>query len=271
MHKLLCSTGALIGIPNDRNYRLLESLAKELQCDGFEFMMYSSWYDEVEDLIKYLKELKLYIPVVHCEKRIGEGITKGGEDELEAYRRFEINCRLAKEIGAIKLVLHLWNGTISDSNFSNNLKAYAHLQEIAIRYGLDLLIENVVCNVYNPMKHWLELKEKYSDIHFVFDTKMAAFHNEMDLLYDMIWLWKDKHIQHYHVNDYAGGYMDWKNLKVLPIGKGNIDFDKFFNFINSIGYEGDFTVESTAFNKEGVVDIDMLNSQFDIIRDRLKK
>ena len=270
MNKILCSTGALIGIPNGRNYRLLEELSKQLNCDGFEFMMYSTWYEEVDELINYLKEMKFFIPIVHCEKRIGEGLSKGGDDAIEAFRRFEINCNLAKEIGAKKLVLHLWNGTISDSHFNNNLNAYETLKEIADKYGLELLIENVVCNVHEPMRHWRELKDKYPDIHFVFDTKMAAFHDQIDLLYEMIWLWKDGHIRHYHVNDYAGGYMDWKNLKVLPIGKGKIDFDKFFKFIHDSGYAGDFTVESTAFNSEGVVDVEMLNEQFELLRKMLK-
>lgn len=42
MNQLLCSTGALIGRPNGRDYRLLGGLSKKLECDGFEFMMYST-------------------------------------------------------------------------------------------------------------------------------------------------------------------------------------------------------------------------------------
>ena len=104
------------------------------------------------------------------------------------------------------------------------------LAEMAEAHGLDLLVENVVCNRENPMKHWCELKEKYPEIHFIFDTKMAAFHEQLDLLYEKEyeWLWKEGHIRHYHVNDYAGGYMDWKNLRTLPIGAGHVDFERFF-------------------------------------------
>lgn len=64
--KVLCSTGGIIGPRNQRNYRLLEAYSKELSCDGFEFMMYKAWYEKADDLISYLKELQLYIPVVHC-------------------------------------------------------------------------------------------------------------------------------------------------------------------------------------------------------------
>ena len=50
MSKILCSTGALIGKPNNRDYKLLEPLSQNLSCDGFEFMMYNSWYDKAGSL-----------------------------------------------------------------------------------------------------------------------------------------------------------------------------------------------------------------------------
>lgn len=269
MSEILCSTGALIGRPNGRDYRLLEPLSQQLTCDGFEFMMYSSWYEEVDELVSTLQAMKLHIPVMHCEKHIGENISMGGETKLrEAYRLFEINCQIAEKLDAEKLVIHLWDGLTSDSNFLNNIKAYPYLVDMAKQYKVDVLVENVVCNHEDPMKHWCELREKYPDIHFVFDTKMAAFHEQMELLYkkEYEWLWKEKHICHYHVNDYAGGYKDWKNLRTLPIGKGHIDFKCFFDYIHKISYGDTFTVESTAFGDDGVVDIHMLNEQFAYIR-----
>lgn len=273
MKKVLCTTGAIIGEPNGYDYKLLEFLSKQLLCDGFELMIDSVWYNDINALKSYLQELKLYIPVVHCEKSVGEMISKGGETDLiEAYRLFEIDCDVARSIGAKKLVLHLWGGRTSDSDFQNNLNAYQYLNEIALKYGCDLLIENVVCNVENPMKHLCELRVKYPKIHFVYDTKMAAFHEQLDLLYeaDYDWLWKNGHICHYHVNDYSGGYMDWSNLRTLPIGKGKLDFKRFFEFIKKIEYKGDFTVESTAFDSEGIVDIAMLNEQFRYIKESVR-
>ncbi|MBQ7838916.1 MAG: sugar phosphate isomerase/epimerase [Lachnospiraceae bacterium] len=272
MNEILCSTGALIGRPNGRNYKLLEFLTGQLSCDGFEFMMYDTWYGEVDALVNTLTALQLHIPVVHCEKRIGEAISKGGKEELEdAYHRFEINCGIAEKLQAKKIVMHLWDGITSDANFENNIKAYPQLTEIAGSYNMDLLVENVVCNHESPMQRWCELAEKYPDIHFIFDTKMAAFHEQLDLLYDekYEWLWKEGHIRHYHVNDYGGGYKDWKNLRTLPIGKGHADFERFFKHLQKTGYEGTLTVESTAFNAEGVVDIKMLNDQFEYIRKAL--
>ena len=273
MHKVLCSTGSLIGRPNGRDYHLLEKYCPRLECDGFEFILYDSWYDQAESLAAYLKNLRLNIPVMHCEKTLAEHISAGGEEELrEAFRLFRINCELANRIGAEKMVFHLWNGIISDSHFENNLRAYPDLRETAEEHGLTLLVENVVCHG-NPMTHWEELYRHYPDIRFVFDTKMADFHRQMDLLYapEYAWLWQENHIIHYHVNDYGGGYMDWNNLKVLMLGKGHIDFERFFSFMGETGYTGDYTFEATGFDKTGQVHIEELNAQFALARDYLSR
>ncbi|MBR4083804.1 MAG: sugar phosphate isomerase/epimerase [Lachnospiraceae bacterium] len=274
MAEILCSTGTMIGRPNGRDYRLLGKYASQLHCDGFEFMMYSTWYEKIEELTEYIKGLGLHIPVVHAQKGIGEKISIGGEENFaEAYRHFELNCMLAKDIGALKLVMHLWDGRPSDQQFFNNVKAYPVLRNIAEKYEVDLLVENVVCNQKDPLTHMCELVKKYPDIHFVFDTKMAAFHSQLKKLYEpeYAWLWKEGHIRHYHVNDYGGGHMDWTNLRTLPIGKGHIDFARFFEYIGEIGYDGTYTVEATAFDEMGAVDIDMLNDQFRKIRNYLEK
>ncbi len=273
MHQILCSTGALIGKPNGRDFRLLEQFCPQLECDGFEFILYTAWYEQIGALTGFLKKLKLNIPVMHCEKTLAEHISAGGEEERkEALRLFEINCNVANEIGAEKMVLHLWNGLISDSRFSNNLQAWPMLDEAAKRHGITLMAENVVC-LRDPMSHWKELAEHYPDIRFTFDTKMADFHAQLDLLYapEFDWLWKGGHILHYHVNDYGGTYMDWNNLKVLQIGKGHIDFRRFFSFVRRTGYTGDFTFEGTGFDRTGYVHIPDLNSQFALARQYLSE
>ena len=270
---ILCSTGALIGKPNGRDYRLLKPLSEKLKCDGFEFMMYSDWYDKIDDIVDMVADIGLKIPVYHAQKSIGENISKGGPDELkDAFERFRFNCDMAARMGAEKIVVHLWDGITSDKNFDNNIKAYNELLSISSSDGMDLLVENVVCNAKDPHSRWMELLEVYPQIHFVFDTKMAAFHGQLDLLYakENEYLWKDGHICHYHVNDYGGGLKDWANLKTLPIGKGHIDFEKFFSFIGKIGYDGTFTLESTAFDSTGSVDTDMLNGEVEFIREHIK-
>ena len=268
MHQILCSTGSILGRPNGRNYRLLEEYCPRLECDGFEFILYDTWYGEAADLAAYVRSLHLNIPVMHCEKTLAEHITRGGEEELrEAFRLFEINCGLAETLGAGKMVLHLWNGPISDSRFENNLRAWPELNRAAERHGLELLVENVICR-QDPMSHWEELYRNYPEIRFVFDTKMADFHRQLELIYqpEFEWLWREGHIRHYHVNDYGGGFMDWQDLRVLPLGKGHIDFGRFFKHVGRTGYRGDFTFEATGFDPQGAVHPDLLNEQFSLAR-----
>lgn len=270
MNKILCSTGALL--PYGGDYRQLEMLSRQLTCDGYEFMMDAPYYKEAEALKQFFQQSGLYTPILHCEKGIGESIGQGGDAQwADALEKFEINCDIARSIGAEKMVLHLWNGIPSDSKFQNNLNGYRYLDAIARRYGIGLLVENVVCTVRNPMGRLCQLRERYPEIRFVFDTKMAAFHGQLDSLYDpeYAWLWQDGYLAHYHVNDYAGGYMDWENLRPLPIGKGNLDFTRFFEFVNRTGYAGSFTTEATAYGSRAFQP-EMLNGQFQYIRDHLK-
>jgi sugar phosphate isomerase/epimerase len=269
MNKILCSTGGLIGLANNRNYRILGEAVQKLNCDGFEFMMYSSWYDEVDKIIDYLKEIKINIPIMHCEKRIGEAISKG--EFNEAYTLFKINCDMAEKIGAKHMVIHLWDGITSDAFFDNNIQAYKELFDISNQYNVSILVENVVCNERNPMENWMKLFEKYPDIKFVFDTKMAAFHSQIELVYEKEyeWLWENKHISHCHINDYGGKYKEWEKLRTLPIGHGKIDFERFFEHIRNIGYKDSFTLEASALEKDGEINYELFNNQIKYIRDHI--
>ena len=250
MNRGLCSTGALLGRPNGRRFQLLPELVPLINCDGFEFMMYDSWYDQADELLRVLKSLRVPFPVMHFEKHIGEFVTKG--EFSQASRRFELNCHIANEIGAEKAVLHLWNGVLSDSNFENSLKGYGILRKIAEKYEIDLLVENVVCHEKDPITRWQQLIDEYPDAGLIYDTKMAAFHAQ--------------DVRHLHVNDYGGKYMEWQALKTLPVGMGHIDFEKFFEKLKSVGYTGFLTAEATAFDQSGMVDTTLLNECFDKIR-----
>ena len=258
MHRILCSTGALIGRPNGRDWRLLSGCRDHLRFDGYEFMMYDTWYDQVDALSAFLASLALPVYTFHCEKRIGEAITLHGLEE-ETATRFEINCQLASFLHARLMVLHLWDGTASDSRMENNLAAYPALRALADRYGIALTVENVVCAYGDPLTHWRELIQIDPDVQFTWDTKMAAFHGQLDAMYrpENADLWP--HIAHIHVNDYAGGLLDWPHLRTLHIGQGKIDFESLFAFLKQVGYAGDYTVEATSFLPDGEIHWDDLN------------
>lgn len=267
MNRILCSTGAVIGRPNGRDFTLLQQCVDSLRCDGFEFMMYDSWYEKTDALRSFLSGLSASFPVFHIEKNVGNLLSRDWDGDTEkALSLFESNCALAGEIGAEKLVLHLWGGLDSDKNIAHNIECCKALQEISDSYGLVLTVENVVCNRADPMSHLLALARTYPDIRFTFDTKMAAFHGQLDLLYAEENRWLFPRIRHMHINDYAGGYMDWGNLRTLHPGEGHVELDKLFAFLKQMNYQGDFTIEATSFDQNGVIDFDALNRTFDKLR-----
>lgn len=271
MRRVFCSTGALLGRPNGRNFYLLKDYIRSLQCDAYEMMMYDSWYDRADELAHFLSSLSVEIPVWHCEKRIGEKFSLHGPgDWEEALEKFRLNCQLAHFMGAGKMVLHLWDGPVSDSHMENNLSIYPRLLKIAEAHGVTLMVENVVCAQKDPFTHWAELKALCPDAPFILDTKMAAFHQQLDSVYDPEFqpYWQNN-IRHLHINDYAGGYKDWENLKTLPVGNGGVDFERFFAHLSFVRYAGDYTVEATAFLPDGSIRLDDLNKTFAYIRSHI--
>lgn len=269
MNRVLCSTGALIGRPNGRDFTLLEKFAPQLNCDGLELLMYDTWYDKIPALRSFVKSLTMPVYVFHLEKSIGEFISYYKLNE--ALEKMEQNCSLAKDMGAEKLVLHLWNGIISDKNIEYNIECYKYLEEIAHKYDLILTVENVVCNNSDPWTHLCTLSEHYPNIKFTFDTKMADFHKQIDLIYEPKYRHVVDNFAHLHINDRLGEYKDWKNLKVLHVGDGDVDFDKFFAFIKESGYQGDFTTEATSFDLQtGNVDIQKVNNTVKKIKEYIK-
>ncbi|MBR6667520.1 MAG: sugar phosphate isomerase/epimerase [Clostridia bacterium] len=263
MSRILCSTGAILTRRNNRDYTQLRTIVPQMKCDGIEFMMYESWYaGHIEALKMALADYS--VPVFHMTKHIGERVSLGQMEE--AVPLFRADCELAVDIGAKLLVLHLWSGRASDQHIERNIAAYPVLRAIAEEYGLLLTVENVLCNTRDPMTHMRALADAYPDIAFTFDTKMAAFHSQEEALYkpENAWLWP--HIRHFHVNDYAGGHMDWDNMSVKALGKGHIDFDRFFAFVREMGYTGDFTCEATAVNEDGSIRYDEMNASLERIR-----
>lgn len=267
MNRVLCSTGTCIGRPNGRDFRLLRECAERVECDGWEFMMYGTWYGREAEIVRFLRGLPVGFPVMHCEKGVGELISRNDEgDEQEALRLFEVNCRMAAEIGAEKMVLHLWNGVHSDRDIGHNFRVYGELKKIAAGLGPELTVENVVCGVQDPLTHMKALARLDPQARFTFDTKMAEFHGQTGemLKAENEWLWG--HIAHLHINDYSGAPKDWKSLKTLHIGQGQIDFEGLFAFLRGYGYAGCCTVEATSFDGTGAIRFEELNASLGRLR-----
>lgn len=269
MLQFLCSTGALITSRNGRNHKLLAQADRELSSEGFEFMMYPSWYEKWEEVAADIVALKLPVVTFHVDKNVGELISRNEEgDRQQARENFTINCRMAQMMGAKLLVLHLWGGMPSDRNIAVNIEEYAVLRKIAEEYELLLTIEDVPCNHQNPLKHMVTLHEQYPDVSFTFDIRFAAFHGLVDafLSEEYGWLWEGP-IKHIHIGDFAGEPMDWGALRsCLHPREGKIDFQRFFAYLAKVGYKGTVTVESTSVAEDGRMLTEKLNDTFAYLR-----
>ena len=274
--QVLVSTGVFIGRPNGRNHRLLWDVASRVEADGFELMLYDDWYPFLDRVVSDLLPLGLCVPVLHVEKGIGHLIGLGGEENRrKALEQYRANLWTANQFGAKKLVLHLWNGPSLDTAIERNLEIEAELRHMAKAEGLLLTVENVVTygeKADHPLDYMKRLLELDPDVSFTYDLKMAAFHLQNTRVWEPEWsfLWEKGRVAHLHVSDYAGGFMDFKNLRTRHLGEGHINFEDFFHRYNQTERCDTVTLECLSFREDGSLDVDGINGDVRKLRKLLK-
>ncbi len=264
-NKILCSTGTSIGRYNNFDYRIMADIAPSLDCDGFELMMLQAYYDHLDDIPKFFSDKNMVFSVIHSDKMIGDLISRNEYgDADDAVRRFTLNCKLGRNLGCERIVLHLWGGQFSDKTIERNIDFCERLLQIADEYSLRLTVENIPCVMQNPLDHWKVLAKRYPTLDFIFDTRFGGFHTQLDRAIDDGWL--SNRVKHMHVSDFTGPPMDFKTLRpILHPGEGIVDLDGFFAKAAPI-YSGTITLESPVLNTDGSLDIAKLNNSLQYIR-----
>ena len=270
MTEIYLSTGAFIGRKNGRNHRLLLDYQEKIECDGFEFMFFSSWYEIIDVIKRDYKSNNVNIPIVHTDKSIGNLFSSNVKSDIaKSYDLMKINCEHAADLNAKSLVLHIWGMPYSDTHEEEVYKRVAKMQEIAAQYNLKILVENIFVTQKTPLYHVMNLKELYPNIGFTIDTRCAQFYKQLpQTCKSDIW---DENVGHIHINDYKGGYMDWNSMHpILQPGLGDVDFTSFFEFLRSIKYNKSITLEAPSI-KESVVDYKTLNNSLNFIKESCRK
>ena len=263
------STGAFVTRKNNRNYRLIGPVGEKMLADGFEFLMFDSWNDEIKEIRSYLQSTGHAFPVLHMDKSIGEILSEKGESGFEpSLRLYERDLETAVCIGAKTLVLHLWNGRHSDAHFEESLPLASKFNALAKSAGITLAIENVIPKTELSVDRLLSMSEFDHELHFTYDTKMAHLKNENPLLQTEKYLplLKDKKIVHFHMNDSDPDLYYDGRLQVLHIGEGTVDFASIFSLIKEIAFTGTVTVESTSVERDGTPQIEKMNKSLTAIR-----
>ena len=265
--EVLLSTGAFIGRVNGRNHRLMIEYTDKLNCDGFELMLYAPWMDEVHSILDDYKRSGINIVTLHSLKDIGDMVCDPSDEAWQRCREtFTKNCEIAAELGARKIITHIWGRPHSDKYLEAIIERCGFLMETAQNFGVDFVPENCVCFT-SPLENIKKLREVYPGIGVTIDTRPAQFHRELKQICESdIFAGNMRHV---HINDFHGEYMQWDALNpILQPGLGDIDFDAFFAALRGIGYDGTITLEAPSMIAEGV-DTETLNRGLDFIRARI--
>lgn len=263
--KIFCSTGNFIGRVNNRNYKLIPEAHKLIRCDGFEFMIFNNWDNNLIDISNYLASHNINIPIVHSVKDIGTDISMCTKESHEtAINKIMLSCKSASILGSEYILIHPWGYPESDKNLNKIINFIPDLVSVCSNYDKKLLIEVTVVNQNDPIYDIKKVIEKNPYVNITIDTRHLAFHGILEKLYQEEDLFSN--IKHVHLNDYRGGINDWNRLREkVQLGNGLIDFDNFFNFLESIDYEYGITLES-SFHTEIGIDSKGINHSLDYIR-----
>ena len=265
MNRLYASTGTFIGRANGYDYRLIAETAPLVACDGFELMMLPAWYGRLDDAARVLKSARVYTPVMHFDKEIGNLLSAGGAEE--AKRLFKINCAFANSVGARRGVLHLWGGLPSDSNIDVNFSVLPYVYGVSEEYGIEIMIENIPCRMSTPLTRLREIKAAFPKATFVFDTRFAKFCGEIGTFESARDMW-DGTVSHIHISDYNGGGASRGLIRpILHPGEGVIDFERFFRDLPA--FSGTVTLESPVLSEEGAIDVKKLNLTLSYLKKKL--
>lgn len=267
MNRLYASTGTFIGRANGFDFTIIAKKAPDISSDGFELMMLPAWYGRLQEAARVLKSAKVYTPVMHFDKEIGNLLSLGEVEESK--RLFSVNCAFANSVGAHRGVLHLWGGMPSDCAFGVNASALPFFYAKAKEYDIEIMVENIPCRMKTPLERLREIKAEHKNATFVFDTRFAAFSGEIDSFFNAGDMWNGA-ISHIHISDYNGKSAEKGLIRpILHPGEGVIDFEDFFERLPR--YRGTVTLESPVLSAEGDIDVNKLNATLSYLKRKLSE
>jgi len=265
-NKIYCSTGAIIGHENKFDWNLIIENKNYIESDAFELMMLRIYYGQFREMEKQFAINDMQFPVIHSDKDIGTLLSHADEEStIEAIRLYELNCEFGVNIGAEKIVVHLWGGSDSDENIEHNINMCEKILEISQKYKITLLIENIPCWLKDPLTYWDILEQRYPEVSFIADTRFLGFHSQTEEIFETNRFDKGK-IIHTHVSDFTGPPRDFSTLRpILHPHEGIIDMDTLLSKITDI-YDGSITLESPVINGDGSLDINKLNNSLNYLK-----
>lgn len=230
----LLPTGAVTRAPDFTDHlRILHHVPPA----DLELSIYQGWSESViEDLHG------LPFVTAHAEKPIGA--TLSGDDP--AFGRFAVNCRIARELGAQLVVLHLWELPDGDRYLERNLDRLPALLDLAEESGLTLAVETIPCTAGTPLDNVRRACERDERCRVTLDTEFLAAHDQLDAAHEL-----GEVVAHVHVKDFHPEVWNTLPRRYLLPGEGVLDIDAF---LERLAYDGTLTLEISAVADNGSID-----------------
>jgi sugar phosphate isomerase/epimerase len=269
MNEVFVSTGTVMDRSTGYDYSviktILPSICEKTGADGIEYLIMPPLYPVIDDVRRTIKDSGLFCPIIHAEKEIGILLSCCSEDDAEeAIRRWEINCREAQLLSARRIVLHLWGADESDSHFEYNVSFLPKIIEIANKFGVRPLIENIPCTRADPLTRWRQIAGY--DVDFIYDVRFGRLHGQNEAI-EKSELMADGRITHIHISDFGGDVGDFSRIRpVLHPGEGTVDFSALWHALSDAHYKGSFTLESPADFSVRPIDTKILTHSLSYLR-----
>jgi sugar phosphate isomerase/epimerase len=270
--RLLCSTGTFSRNPDYTTYQQVLRYAPFLVTDrgveGFELLFYSSWYPHLDQIAHDLEQSGLKFPVMHAEKNIGTALGSPRPEQREQAVAWLVeNCRLGQLLGAKLLVLHLWGWPELDDHLEYNLQLLSICLDIASEHGIALAIETIPARHAKPLSNIQRALAQDERCRVALDTEFLALTQQLDEVFEVEELWQRKRVCHVHIKDFDGQtFLPNGGRRYLHPGEGAIDFKHFFASLKKHGFDGYVSLEASALNPEGWVDIEKLRTSLTFVR-----
>ena len=236
----LLPTGA---VTRNHDFTDHRRIVRHIPPAELELSIYSAWDERVVDDLRGLP-----IVTAHADKAIGA--TLSGDEP--AFDRFALDCRIASELGAELIVLHLWELPDGDRRLERNLDRLPALLDIAEEHELTLAVETIPCTVGTPLDNVRSACERDDRCRVTLDTEFLAVHGQLDAAHELAEV-----VAHVHVKDYDPDVWGTRPRRYLLPGEGILDLDRF---LERLPYDGTMALELSAVGDDGSINTDRLEA-----------
>ncbi len=127
-----------------------------------------------------------------------------------------------------------------DALASANAESIAHLAEVGQSLGVRLMVENQA-GPFSQVKYMSRILDAAPTAGFHLDAAHSNLYGDYNRVDELLEAFADR-LVHVHLSDNKGG--DW-DLH-LPLGAGNIDWQRVIRSLKSVGYDSTVTLEVFA-------------------------